>query len=619
MSAAEPGFSKMGFAKTFVLPCLLIFVVPAAGLAFFLHAESRFDAQARESILRQISEDRKLSAEERAEAIEQASTLRFSRLIQDPNIAQGADDTVRFNYATFRWMIRLSLLSILASVLVFALAGVCVVCSLSSQRMQYWSLSVGWQVLRIYAAFQTLVQGIVAVALSFWVTALWLQMYSVKLIAIVGIFALVGIAAVVAAIFKRVDMTFDVAGTLLDPTRAGRFCEELNSIARKVNTPPPDQVIVGIDDNFFVTEVPVRVDGKKISGRTLFASLSLLKQLDAAEADGVLAHELAHFSGSDTFYSKKIAPLLERYQRYLVALHHGGVGQLVFPVMYCFRMLFELSLRQRQRQREFRADRIAAETTSSRDMAGALLRIGAYSKFRIDIQRNLFKEERVLETANIAEQIAAGFPSFALRFAAEHDIGELRAAHPFDSHPSLADRLEAVGVPLSPQTAESLLGRAGDGGWYRMIDNAEEIERQQWNDFESKFRKAHEASLAYRFLPETEEECAVVVKAFPEVLAECSAGRLTMNYVGLHFSGWQTPIKFEEIKQCQVENGVLSIHYQRGGMKKETLKVNAFGKQQQAVIDTIGRYWGRHQTAVAYQSEKQAEQAAAVSATIAGS
>lgn len=131
-----------------------------------------------------------------------------------------------------------------------------------------------------------------AVALSFWVTALWLHMYSVKLIAIVGIFALVGIAAVVAAIFRRVDMTFGVAGTLLDPTRAGRFCEELNSIARKVNTPPPDQVIVGIDDNFFVTEVPVRVDGKKISGRTLFASLSLLKQLDAAEADGVLAHEL---------------------------------------------------------------------------------------------------------------------------------------------------------------------------------------------------------------------------------------------------------------------------------------------------------------------------------------
>lgn len=611
MSAAEPGFSKMGFAKTFVLPCLLIFVVPAAGLAFFLHAEGRFDAQARESLVGQINQDHRLSAEARAQAIKQASTLRFSRLIQDPKIADKVDGTLRFNYATFRWMIRLSALSILASVLVFALAGVCVLSSLSSQRMQYWSLSVGWQVLRIYAAFQTLAQGIVAVGLSFWVTALWAHMYSVKLIAIVGILAIVGMVTVLAAIFKRVDMTFGVEGTLLDSARGGRFFEELGAIARKVGTLPPDQVIVGIDDNFFVTEVPVQVEGKKISGRTLFASLSLLKQLDAAEADGVLAHELAHFSGSDTFYSKKIAPLLARYQRYLEALYHGGVGRLVFPVMYCFRALFELSLQQRARQREFRADRIAAETTSPRDVAGALLRVGAYSKFRNDVQQNLFKEERVLETANIAEQIAAGFPAFALRFAGEHNIGELRASHPFDSHPSTADRMEAVGVQLSPATAESLLGRPGDGGWYRMIDNAEEIERQQWNDFESKFRQAHETSLAYRFLPETEEENAVVVKAFPEIRVEGSGGRLTMNHVGLHFASWQTPIKFEEIKQCKLENGVLGIQYQRDGIKRESLKVKAFGKQQQAVIDAIGRYWGRHQHAVAYQAQKRAEQAAA--------
>jgi Zn-dependent protease with chaperone function len=608
MTAAEPGFSKMGFAKTFVLPCLLIFVVPAVGLAFFLHAESRFDDQARESILKQISEDRRLSAETRAKAIERVSTVRFSRLLRDPKFAQEVNSSVRFDYATFRWMIRLSFLSILSSVLVFAVAGVCVLSSLSSQRMQYWSLSVGWQLLRIYAAFQTMVQGIVAVALSFWMTALWTNTYYVKLIICVGLLALVGVITVVAAIFKRVDLTLDVAGTLLDPTRADRFKQELDAIARKVDTRPPDQVIVGIDDNFFVTEVPVRVDGKKVSGRTLFASLSLLKQLDAAEADGVLAHELAHFSGSDTFYSKKIAPLLERYHRYLEALYHGGVGRLVFPVMFCFRALFELSLKKGQRQREFRADRIAAETTSPRHMAGALLRISAYSKFRVDVQQNLFKEERVLESANIAEQIAAGFPSYALRFAGQHDIGELRASHPFDSHPSLADRLDAVGVPLSPATAESLLAREGDGGWYRMLDNAEEIERQQWTDFETKFRSAHEASLAYRFLPETEEERALVVKAFPQLSLECPSGTLTLDHVCLHFSDWLAPIKFQEIKQCGVDNGVLTIHYERAGKQKQKLKLNAFGKHQKEVLDTIGRYWGRYQAAVAYQTEKRAEQ-----------
>ena len=80
---------------------------------------------------------------------------------------------MRLNFATFRWMIRLSVLSILASIAVFALAGLCVLLSLRSQRSQYLSLSIGWQVLRIYAALQTAVQGIMLVALSFWMTALW--------------------------------------------------------------------------------------------------------------------------------------------------------------------------------------------------------------------------------------------------------------------------------------------------------------------------------------------------------------------------------------------------------------------------------------------------------------
>ena len=48
-----------------------------------------------------------------------------------------------------------------------------------------------------------------------------------------------------------------------------------------------------------------------------------------------------------------------------------------------------------------------------------------------------------------------------------------------------------------------------DGGWYRLIEGAEEIERQQWDAFEANFRKYHEATLPYRLLPETDEERAL--------------------------------------------------------------------------------------------------------------
>ena len=313
-----------------------------------------------------------------------------------------------------------------------------------------------------------------------------------------------------------------------------------------------------------------------------------MKQLHVAEADGVLAHELAHFSGADTFYSKKTAPLLAGYQRYLEALYRGGIGRVVFYFMNCFRSLFELSLGKRRREREFRADRIAAEITSPRDVAGALLRITAYSKFRNEIQLKLFEQERILEIANIAGQIAEGFSAAAVRFAAGHDIGELKSSHPFDSHPPLADRLEAIGVPLSPETAESLLAAQGDGGWYRMIDKAEEIERQQWDDFEAKFRSYHEATLPYRFLPETDEECAIVVKAFPAVTVEGKAGSLALDHQRLHFTSWKSPIAYREITQCAVNDGVLQIHYQRDGKTEREA-------QTQHVRQTSERSPRRHQ------------------------
>jgi Zn-dependent protease with chaperone function len=608
MRADKPGWSRMGFVKTFVLPAFLIFLVPVVALCFFLHAERSFDADAQESILKQIREDPSLSAEKRAKAVEFFTSVRFSKLVANSQFAENLDSTVRLHYATFRWMIRLSVLSILASVAVFALAGLCVLLSLRSQRSQYLSLSIGWQVLRIYGALQTVVQGILLVALSYWVTALWAHRYYPKLILVAGGLAVIGIIAVVRAIFKKTDVTLNVEGKVLGPEGAGRFDDELKAICRKVDTAPPDQVIVGIDDGFFVTEVPVRVDGKTHSGRTLFASLSLLKQLHTAEANGVLAHELAHFSGADTFYSKKTAPLLAGYQRYLEALHSGGIGHVVFYFMNCFRSLFELSLGKRRREREFRADRIAAEATSPHAVAGALLRTTAYSKFRNEIQQKLFEQERVLETSNIAGEVAEGFSASASRFAAEHDIGQMKSSHPFDSHPPLADRLDAVGVPLSREIAESLLAAPGDGGWYRMIDKAEEIERQQWEDFEAKFRSFHEATLPYRFLPETDEERAIVVKAFPAVMVEGKAGSLALDYERLHFTGWTTPIEYREITQCAVNDGVLVIHYQRDGKRKEKLKLSTFGKRQQEALEALQRYWGRYQMAAAYQAQRRREE-----------
>ncbi len=612
MSAPQNEFTKLGFTKTFILPAMWIFLVPALSWMFFLHAQSRFDAQALESILQQIRIDQKLSEQERAQATEFYTKVPVSQLMTNPEFAAQTDPTARFNYATFRWMIRLSFLSIAAGITVFVVAGILVLLSYRSPFVQYLSLLAGWHVLRIYSALQTIVIGIQLVALSFWVTALWMNFYSVKLIGVAGILSVMGVGAVLIAIFARPKTEQTVEGTILERDDAPRLWEELSSICAKVGVDPPDQVIAGIDDNFFVTEHPITMNGTRMTGKTLFVSLPLLKQLHATEADTILAHEMAHFSGQDTLYSKRISPLLMKYQAYLKGLHEGGISLPVFHFMVCFRVLFELSLNSLSRKREFRADSIATKVTSPRDSAAALLRTMAYSKFRQSVELDLFKQTEAMEKADVSARVEQGFLDYAEKFASDPEIGKMETAHPFDSHPPLSQRLSAVGIELDENVARSLLALKGDGGWYWIIPNAEELERQQWQAYEDRFRQYHEQSLPYRFLPSTPEEQAVVERAFPQISFEGKEGTFAFDFEKIHYTTWITPIRFSELVSCVNNEGTLVFEYKRTVADKKTLKLSDFTKEVQAqVLDAFGGYYGRYLAADQYQKELAAANAVA--------
>lgn len=603
----RPDVSRLGFAKTFVWPALLIFLVPVLACLFFLHAQGRYDARLREAILTNVRADRSLSQEERNKAIAFFTQVPASELVKNEQASGMFTDRIRFDLATFRWAIRLSALSVVCGVAVILFAGACVLLSLRSQLVQYLTLSAGWHVLRIYGAVQVVIQGALLVAMSFWVTALWFELYSIKLILVVVVLAVAAVGLVVRGIFRRPDTKFNVEGTVLAPEIAAPLWHRLRSLGSRIGTDPPDQIVAGIDDNFFVTEHPVIVGGDTLGGRTLYVSLSLLKQLNEGEAEAVFAHEMAHFSGQDTVYSKKISPLLVRYGNYLDALREGGVTLPIFHFMLCFRAMFELSLRRLGRQREYRADGIAVEATSREAFTGAMLRIGAYSKYRGQVQQELFDEERALENADIRERVEGGFPAFAVSLAASPDVGADEIPHPFDSHPPLCQRLNALGVDPRSGTVSALLATPGDGYWYRTIDGAEQIERRLWDEFESRFRQAHQQTLPYRFLPETEEERAIVVAAFPQVSFEGKAGTLTIDHEKLQHSSWPEPLGFSMITSWSLKEGVLTAQFEGGGRRGRTIKMKPFGKSQQQVLNTINQYYARYRIALEYQNQKRAE------------
>lgn len=506
-------------------------------------------------------------------------------------------------------MIKLSVFCVVSGIGVFVVAGLSVLLSLRSQLAQYFSLSVGWYALRIFSTLQVIAQGCLIATLSYWVTAYWFSFYSIKLIAVAAILALFAGFAIIAAIFKKIDDRFEIEGCLIERTPESPLWADLDRICQAVGTAPPDRIIAGIDTNFFVTEHPVTVDGKVYTGRTLYVSLSLLKVLSGSQADAVMAHEMAHFSGDDTMYSRKISPLLNRYDIYLQAL----AGSLALPVFYfmrCFRGLFQISLGKLRKEREFRADRIAAQITSPKDVANSLLRIAAYSEYRGKVERELFATEKVLETVNISRRIESGFNNFASAFASQGNLEEIETAHPFDSHPPMKQRWEAVGIRIAPDDMPPILTNVPDGRWYRNIARAEELEDRQWAAYEERFRTVHEQVLAYRYVPETEAEKAVVVTYFPEVrFAGKKTGTLIFDYEKVSHTDWEDPIHFSEITKCTGEQSALGhpqirIDFERGEKMKRILRLDTFQADQQELLNTFNKYYSRHLSAQQYRKAK---------------
>ena len=612
----KPSFTKAGFLKSYLLPALIMFLIPGFGLWFFNHVEAYYDGEIRTALISKIKADQTMTEQERQDAIQFYERVSVSRILASnkPEAAelQAHFDPVKTRYAIFRWMKRASVVCLLTGAGAFVAVGIGVLFSFRSQRTQYWSLLLGWNILRWIALIQVVGQGALAIALSFWVTAFWTESYYPKLIIVAVLLAGVAVLLLIKAIFSKVVSESQFEGRLLAKEAAPALWQRVTDMAAKLGIAPPDHIFVGIDDNFFVTEHPVKVGNERFEGRTLFASLSLLKNLSRSEADAVLAHELAHFSGEDTLYSRRISPLLGKYANYLNALYHGGISRPVFHFMHLFWNLYHISLGKLSRQREFRADRIGGELTSPNDMANALIKVAAYCRYRHKVQKTLFDKEENVNAMDVFARIEQGFPDFMKSCAGSTELAESSISHPFDTHPPLVGRLTNLGLNSDTALKSSVQLPAWENSWFSAIDGAAEIEAEQWKDFESKFHAVHQETLAWRFKPEGENEIKHVQQFFPELQFSTAKGvTATLDYEKLNLSDWDTPISFASIIGCKMEEHIgirrLLIQFKPGGQdRKQSRRINikALKSDKANFLESFQKYYARHLTAKKYHEEK---------------
>ncbi len=222
---SKPNFSKVGFIKSYLLPVFITFLIPGFALWFFDHVESHYDARIRESVLLQIRADQRLTDTQRRNAVKFYETVPVSEILASNNPEskplQDSFENVQTRYAVFRWMKHIAFICLVTGAGAFVAVGIGVLISFRSRSAQYWSLRLAWTILRLFALIQVLGQGIVAVALSFWITAFWMEQYYPKLIVVAAILALCAAALLIAAIFRKLPSYTEFSGRLLkkDPLR----------------------------------------------------------------------------------------------------------------------------------------------------------------------------------------------------------------------------------------------------------------------------------------------------------------------------------------------------------------------------------------------------------------
>jgi Zn-dependent protease with chaperone function len=306
----------------------------------------------------------------------------------------------------------------------------------------------------------------------------------------VGIIAAIGIGAALGA-FTIVRHTFAilhkaqtvVIGTELSREKAPRLWQTIDDTARRLGSLLPDHAVVGLEPNFFVTEADVVCLSGTMSGRTFYCSLPLARILSKDQFVSVLGHELGHFKGDDTKFSKRFYPIYRSTTSSLQALGQaggegaGGIALLPAIVVFSYFLeSFSNAESRISRDRELAADLSGASIASKAAIATALVKLHAFSGIWNDLQQVTVEQLRNgLFFTNVSKLFADA--------AAEHakpeslnGIIDTHLSHPTDSHPPLAARLQSLGVHLSDVSNDALIVTPTDSA-LSLFDNPEEYEQ----------------------------------------------------------------------------------------------------------------------------------------------
>ncbi len=284
-------------------------------------------------------------------------------------------------------------------------------------------------------------------------------------------------------------------------------------VSSKLGALPPEHIVVGLDETFFVTQSDVYCFDGKLKGRTLFLSLPLMRQLETEEVLAIIGHELGHFRGADTLYSQRFYPIYRGTAEGLSIMESGTSSNygVVFLPAYAlfihFMQIFSKIESKIGRKRELIADKAGSELTSNSLMGSALTKVHAYSGIW-----QFLVEEEMIRAINGGKQITncSSYYGSALEVVEEkaliQNLKEATLQHPTDTHPSLDVRLKELGFNLNSFISSIRVKPMKPG--IQLVARYEEIEKEL-----SELEHALLIRTGRAKLPETEESTTTTTEA----------------------------------------------------------------------------------------------------------
>jgi Zn-dependent protease with chaperone function len=324
----------------------------------------------------------------------------------------------------------------------------------------------------------------IAIVTLFYISVVFPELPYPRIILALSVGALIGVIAMIRGLFStiRKARTF-VIGKSLRREHAPDLWMLVEEAAQRLGSLKPDHIVVGLDPNFFVTEADVASLSGSLKGRTLYCSLPLCRILSVEELTSVIGHELGHFKGQDTKFSRYFYPIYAGTVSALATLHATQQGFSSIPMLPAIAVLsyflesFSVAERRLSRERELEADRVGASLTSPRALASALVKLHAF----IGLWEGWEGIIAALMRQGIAlENISQGYADLVLQNArpeALQGIAEGRLAHPTDSHPPLAVRLQSLQIGLDDAANDALAVRPPQAA-ITLIPDAEKLEEE---------------------------------------------------------------------------------------------------------------------------------------------